>query len=198
MTRQKGIPTLLEAAALVHQVRPSVRFLLVGPRQGEGPLAVTQAEIDRHRPYVMAIGQRSDVPALLALADVFAFPTEYREGVPRALLEAALAGLPIVTTRMPGCCDVIRDGWNGFLVPPRAPQLLAARILDLIRDRETARTMGHRAAELVRQEFNLVITVDRYVALYEELMDCCIRSAGHRAQGEMPALIRSTSLAKRL
>jgi glycosyltransferase involved in cell wall biosynthesis len=197
MTRQKGIPTLLEAAALVHQVLPSVRFLLVGPRQGEGPLAVSQAEIDRHRPYVMAIGQRSDVPALLALADVFAFPTEYREGVPRALLEAALASLPIVTTRMPGCCDVIRDGWNGFLVPPRAPQLLAARILDLLRDRETARTMGRRAAELVRQEFNLGITVDRYVALYEELMDCRIPSAGHRAQGEMPALARSTSLAKR-
>jgi glycosyltransferase involved in cell wall biosynthesis len=198
LTRQKGIPTLLEAAALVHKERPGVKFLLVGPRQSEGPFAVPQSEIERHAPYVTALGRRSDVPALLAIADVFAFPTEYREGVPRALLEAALAGLPIVTTRMPGCCDVIRDGWNGFLVPPRAPQLLAPRILDLLRDRETARTMGRRAAELVRQEFNLVITVDRYVALYEELMDRRIRSAGHRAQGEMPALTRSTSLAKRL
>ena len=66
MTRQKGILTLLEAAAFVHQARPGVRFLLVGPRQSEGPLAVTQAEIDRHAPYVMAIGPRSDVPALLA------------------------------------------------------------------------------------------------------------------------------------
>jgi glycosyltransferase involved in cell wall biosynthesis len=170
MTRQKGILALLEAAALVHEARPSVRFLLVGPRQSEGPFAVTQAEIDRHAPYVTAIGRRSDIPSLLGLADVFAFPTEYREGVPRGLLEAALAGLPIVTTRMPGCVDVVRDGWNGYLVPPRAPRILAARILDLLRDREAARIMGARAAALVRREFGLGLTVARYAALYGELM----------------------------
>jgi glycosyltransferase involved in cell wall biosynthesis len=176
MTRQKGIPTLLEAAALVHRNRPSVRFLLVGPRESEGPNAVTQAEIDRHSPYVLAIGPRSDVPALLGLADVFAFPTEYREGVPRALLEAAVASRPIVATRMPGCYDVVLDGWNGFLVPPRAPRILADRILDLLRDRESAHVMGARAAELVRKEFNIEITVARYAALYEELMNRSVRS----------------------
>jgi glycosyltransferase involved in cell wall biosynthesis len=176
MTRQKGIPTLLAAAALVHQHRPDVRFLLVGPRESEGPFAVTQAEIDRHAPYVLAVGPRSDVPALLGVADVFAFPTEYLEGVPRALLEAAVAGRPIVTTKMPGCTDVIRDGWNGFLVPPRDPRLLAERILDLLRDRVTAAAMGARAAELVRKEFNLEITVARYAAVYEDLVKRSSRS----------------------
>jgi len=176
MTRQKGIPTLLDAAALVHQHRPGVRFLLVGPRESEGPFAVTQAEIERHAPYVLAIGPRSDVPALLGLADVFAFPTEYLEGVPRALLEAAVAGRPIVTTRMPGCTDVIRDGQNGFLVPPRDPRLLAERILDLLRDRVTAAAMGARAAQLVRKEFNLEITVARYAAVYEDLVRRSVRS----------------------
>jgi glycosyltransferase involved in cell wall biosynthesis len=176
LTRQKGIPTLLEAAALVHELRPTVRFLLVGPRDSEGPLAVTQAEINRHAPYVVAIGPRSDVPSLLKTADVFAFPTEYREGVPRALLEAALAGLPIVTTRMPGCSDVIRDGWSGFLVPPHAPRLLASTILDLLDDRAAARRMSARATELVRQEFNLDLTINRYVAAYNELLDRPVRS----------------------
>lgn len=171
MTRQKGIPTLLEAAALVHEVRPGVRFLLVGPRESEGPLAVGQADIDRHAPYVIAIGPRSDVPALLGLADLFAFPTEYREGVPRVLLEAALARLPIVTTNMPGCRNVIRDGWNGFLVPPRAPRALATRILDLLRDRQTAQEMADRAAELVRRELGLETIVERYAALYAEILD---------------------------
>jgi glycosyltransferase involved in cell wall biosynthesis len=171
MTRQKGIPALLEAAARVHEARPNVRFLLVGPRESEGPLAVTQAEIDRHAPYVKAIGLRSDVPGLLALANVFAFPTEYREGIPRVLLEAALAGLPIVTTAMPGCCDVVRDGWSGFLVPPRDPRMLAARIIDLLRDREKAQTMATRAAERVREEFALETVVARQVSLYRELLD---------------------------
>jgi glycosyltransferase involved in cell wall biosynthesis len=170
MTRQKGIPTLLQAAALVHQERPGVRFLLVGPRESEGPLAVTQAEIDRHAPYVMAVGQRSDVPSLLRLADVFAFPSEYREGVPRALCEAALAGAPIVSTNMPGCCEVVRDGWNGYLVPPGKPHLLATRILDLLRDRNRAREMGARGAAPVRQEFGLASIVARHAEVYKELL----------------------------
>jgi glycosyltransferase involved in cell wall biosynthesis len=177
MTRQKGIPALLKAAAQVHEVRPDVRFLLVGPRESEGPLAVTQAEIDRHAPYVKATGPRSDIPALLALANVFAFPTEYREGVPRVLLEAALAGVPIVTTTMPGCAEVIRDGWNGFLVPPGASHVLAARILDLLRNREKGRAMADRAAELVRKEFSLETVVAHHATLYRELID---QSAGSR------------------
>ena len=142
MTRDKGIPTLLEAAALVHEARSGVRFLLVGPLESEGPATVTQAEIDRHAPYVRAIGQRADIPALLGLADVFAFPTECREGVPRVLLEAAAAGLPIVTTTMQGCGEVVRDGQTGVLVPPREPRMLAGKILDLLGDRTTARAMG--------------------------------------------------------
>ena len=170
MTRHKGIPTLLKGAALVHRARPDVKFLLVGPRESEGPLAVTQSEIDKHAPYVIAVGPRSDVPALLRLADIFAFPTEYREGVPRVLLEAALAGVPIVSTSMPGCCEVIRDGWSGFLVPPHAPDRLAARIIDLFRDRKTARTMADRAEELVTQKFSLRIIVARHAALYSELL----------------------------
>lgn len=171
MTRQKGIPALLDAAARVHEVRPDVRFLLVGPRESEGPLAITQAEIDRHAPYVKAIGPRSDIPALLRLANVFAFPTEYREGVPRVLLEAALAGLPIVTTTMPGCAEVIRDGWNGLLVPPGAPRVLAAKILHLLANREKGVAMANRAAEYVRREFSLTTVVDRHAALYRQLID---------------------------
>jgi len=170
MTRHKGIPTLLKAAAMVHQVRPDVKFLLVGPRESEGPLAVTQAEIDQHAPYVVATGPRSDVPALLKLADLFAFPTEYREGVPRALLEAALASLPIVSTSMPGCCEVVRDGWSGFLVPPHAPDCLASRIIDLLGERKTAKIMADRAEQLVAEKFSLRMIVARHVALYAELL----------------------------
>ena len=170
MTREKGIPTLLKAAALVHRTHPDVRFLLVGPRESEGPHAVTQAEIDQHAPYVVATGPRSDVPALLRLADVFAFPTEFREGVPRVLLEAALASLPIVSTNMPGCCEVIRDGWSGSLVPPHAPDRLAAGIIALLRNRKAAGIMAGRVERLVAQKFSLRMIVARHVALYGELL----------------------------
>jgi glycosyltransferase involved in cell wall biosynthesis len=167
MTRQKGIGTLLMAAAAVHSVRPDVRFLLVGPRESEGPNAMTQAEIEAHAPYVIATGPRSDVPALLGVADAFAFPTEYREGIPRALCEAALAKVPIVTTSMPGCLQVVRDGWNGYVVPPRAPERLAARILDLLGNRDQASLFAARGVKPVCHTFSLAAIVSRYATLYD-------------------------------
>jgi len=166
LTVQKGIPTLLEAARMVQAVRPAVRFVLVGPRESEGPFAVDQALINQHAPHVIALGARSDVPALLGLAKVFAFPTEYREGIPRVLLEAGLAGVPIVTTDMPGCGDVVTDNWNGRLVPPRDPRALAGAILNLLQNPTRAAIMGQRSIELVRQKFDLNVVADRYTDLY--------------------------------
>jgi glycosyltransferase involved in cell wall biosynthesis len=166
LTKQKGIPTLLEAADIINRRDPDVRFVLVGPQETEGPFAVSHREIDRRAPYVVSLGIRADVPELLRKADVFAFPSEYREGIPRALLEAGLAGLPIVATRIPGCTDVVKDGWNGYLVPPRNPQLLANRILDLLDDRTTAAAMGRRSISLVQREFSLAKVVEQYAHMY--------------------------------
>jgi glycosyltransferase involved in cell wall biosynthesis len=176
MTRQKGIHTLLKAADLVNRVRPATRFLLVGPSETEGAEAIGPDEIARHAPYVIATGKRQDVPGLLHMADVFAFPTEYREGVPRVLLEAALARLPIVTTDMPGCSDVVRDGWSGLLVPPRDPVRLAEGIIASLDDRDRARTMADRAARLVVDEFGLTRNVALYASAYRELLDRGARS----------------------
>lgn len=171
LTQQKGIPTLLKAADIVHATHPQVRFILVGPRESEGPFAIPQEEIEQRAPYVVALGARTDVPALLMQADIFAFPSEYREGIPRVLLEAGLAGLPIVTTRMPGCSDVVTEGWNGHLVPPRDPQRLAKRIMDLLQDRAAATAMGQRSISLVRGEFSLNSVLDRYESLYRWALD---------------------------
>lgn len=166
LSRIKGLATLLEAASIVNRLRPDVRFILVGSRESESRLAVSQEDIDRHAPYVRAIGSRNDVPALLGLADVFAFPTELREGVPRALLEAALAAVPIVTTNMPGCMDIVEDGVSGLVVPPRDQTRLAQAIFSLLDDPERAAAMGRRAGALVRKEFSLELTVDRYARAY--------------------------------
>lgn len=170
LTRQKGIPTLLAAAERLAARRADVRFLVVGPRETEGPLAVSQAALDRHAAYVQALGPRDDVPALLALADVFVLPTEYREGVPRALLEAGLAGLPLVATRMPGCTRVVRDGWNGRLVAPGDAAALASTIEAVLDAPEEARAMGARSRTIVEGEFSLERVARAYADLYAEVL----------------------------
>lgn len=170
ITRQKGIAALLKAADLVSRKRPNVRFVLVGPRDSEGPLAITEAEIAAHAPTVVATGPRSDVPALLRMADVFAFPTEYSEGVPRVLLEAALAGVPIVTTDMPGCLEVVDDGVTGRLVPTRAPERLAAQILAALENPARSAEMAARLPSKVRANFTVAAGAERHVALYRKLL----------------------------
>ncbi len=169
LNRIKGIPVLLEAAGIVHAARPGVRFLIVGPRESEGPFAVTDAELSEHAPYVHAIGSRSDIPALLSIADVFAFPTELREGVPRVLLEAAAAELPIVTTKMPGCVDIVKDNITGLLTEPGEPHAFANRILECLSDKQRSQRMASSARQLVEQQYSLDLTVDRYAAVYREV-----------------------------
>jgi glycosyltransferase involved in cell wall biosynthesis len=75
-----------------------------------------------------------------------------------------------VATRMPGCNDVIEDGRGGYLVPPRSPDALAARILDLVVDPNNAQAMARVAADLVRREFGLKLIVARYTGLYRTLL----------------------------
>ncbi len=176
ITRQKGISALLKAADLVHRERPGVRFLLVGPRGSEGALAISEAELAAHAPTVVAIGARTDVAALLRMADVFAFPTEYSEGVPRVLLEAALAELPIVSTSMPGCLEVIQDGITGRLVPPRAPEKLAEKILEALTHRDESAAMAARLPERVRGNFTVAAGAERHATLYRALLAARSRS----------------------
>src|SRR3546814_3608794 len=75
-----------------------------------------------------------DVRPFLTAAHVFVLPSYYREGLPRTLLEALATGRPIITTDMPGCREPVREGLNGFLVPPRNAEKLAAAMERFLAD----------------------------------------------------------------
>lgn len=165
----KGIRTLLAAGEIVHRVDPETQFVLVGPWENAGPADSDLRDFCRRSPAIRWIGPRSDIQALLALADVFVLPTEFREGLPRVLLEAALAGLPIVTTHMPGCMSVVQHGRTGLIVPPRTPGALAAAILEILASPERGREMGACGSERIRREFSLAHVSRQYAQLYEEL-----------------------------
>jgi glycosyltransferase involved in cell wall biosynthesis len=136
---------------------------------------MTAAEINQHAPYVVATGPRPDVPSLLAMADVFAFPSEYGEGVPRALMEAALCQLPLIATDLAGCREVITPGYNGTLVPLRDPKAFAAQILHTLNNRDQSAQMAARGPALIRGDFSLAAVVQRHAELYE----LQLRAPGH-------------------
>jgi glycosyltransferase involved in cell wall biosynthesis len=91
---------------------------------------------------------------------------------------------------MPGCIDIVRDGWSGLLVPPHSPRLLASGIIELLDGRDAAAAMGARASNTVRQEFGLDLTTARYVAAYNELLDDPIRRTTQAANSNLASPLR--------
>lgn len=160
---QKHLRDFVRVAAAVGQYRKDVHFLVVGDGDGR---ALLEKEIRRrgveHRVHLP--GWRRDIPEILARTDVFCM-TSLWEGLPRSLVEAMAAGLPCVVNAVDGCRDLIRDGENGFLIPPRHPLTTADRILRLLNDPSLAQTLGARARDTIGEEFD----IDGMVRAQEEL-----------------------------
>jgi glycosyltransferase involved in cell wall biosynthesis len=116
---------------------------------------------------VRLLGQRADVPRLLAGLDLFVLPSLW-EGLPYALLEAGAAGLPVVATDIPGNRDLITPGQTGYLARPNDPLDLAVTLLRALRDPERPR-LGQRLQVLVRSEYSLEQMIAAHAELYAEL-----------------------------
>ena len=116
-----------------------------------------------------ALGNRDDVPDLLAASDLFVLPSLW-EGLPMALIEAMASGLPIVATEVSGTIRVMVPGQTGILVPPGDAQKLAEAILQLLSDPERARAMGKAARRRVEREFSAQKQAEEHLALYHRLL----------------------------
>ncbi len=162
----KGFAYFVEAAERIAREMPNARFVLAG-RGGEGDRLRKQAAPlgDRFR----FLGQRHDVPALMAALDVLVVPS-VNEGMGRVLLEAGAAETPVVASRVGGIPDVVDDGETGLLVPPRDADALAGGVVELLRAPERLRFMGATAHAKVVPYFSLEEMVRRIENLYEELI----------------------------
>jgi glycosyltransferase involved in cell wall biosynthesis len=168
--RTKGVAEFVAAARDVRQRVPGAHFLLVGPADENSVDRLTPAELADVGAAVNWPGPRRDVPSVLAASDLFVLPSYLREGIPRVLLEAAAMGLPIVTTDVPGCKEVVEEGVNGFLVPGRDAAALAQAILRLAGDPELRRRFGEQSRRRAVTHFDLSVVVGQTRSLYQELL----------------------------
>ena len=88
-------------------------------------------------------------------ADIFVLPTYYREGVPRSILEALSVGLPIITTRTPGCRETVLEGKNGFLIPPKELEPLQKAVNYFLDNPDKIEAMGRESRKLAEQKFDV-------------------------------------------
>ena len=164
---QKAPLDFVRAAALVHQARPEVRFLLVGDGELREAVEKEIARLGLSR-IIQLTGWRRDIAELMRCLDVFLL-TSLWEGLPRVYLEALASGVPVVGTKVDGAAEVIRDGVNGYLVEAGDVRGLADRVLALLNDPRKALQMGHNGQALP-DEFDIRNMVRRQEREYERLL----------------------------
>lgn len=172
MLWEKGISDFVEAARRLRARKVLARFVLVGEPDSGNPAAIPRTQLQAwHREGVIEwLGQRSDIPEILADSHIVCLPSYYREGLPKSLIEAAAAGRPIVAADVPGCREAVRHGDNGFLVPNRDPEALAEALATLIQDPSLRQRMGASGRRRAETEFASALVCEATLALYRELL----------------------------
>jgi len=168
LTRQKGYPHLLQALALVPpDKRPLTLIAGDGPDrdQLEAMIKVNLLTKD-----VLLLGNRRDVPNLLAASDLFVLSSLW-EGLPLVLLEAAASGLPAVVTDVGGNAEVVKDGESGLLVLPGDEKGLATAISSLLADPAKRSRMGGEARRQYDRHYNLSSFISAHERCYESLVN---------------------------
>lgn len=173
MVREKGVIELTDAAELLRpDYEGRLEFWLCG-RLAQNADAVSREELERRcdGKYIKWLGFQKDIKSVLEQCHVMAFPSYYREGVPKSLIDACAVGRPIVTTDSIGCKDVVDDGVNGFLIPVKDSEALAQKLRLLLEDKELRVRMGRAARLKAESMFALDSVIEKHLNIYNEIRE---------------------------
>ena len=181
LTRDKGLPELMEAFEMILQAEPAARLLLVGwfDAAEDALDPELQTRILRH-PNIHCMGFVGDTAPCYRAMDLLVLPT-WREGFPNVVLEAAATGIPAVTTASTGARDSVVPEVTGFLIPPGYPYAIYEAVMKLIRDPARRQRMGQAARAWILEHYAeahvVGLTVDYYKGLLDERRPVSLQSA---------------------
>lgn len=169
LVHNKGVAVFVEAARILKKRGVDAVFQVAGGTT-DNPLAITKDQMEAMVADGAAewLGRVSDMPALLASCSLVAYPSYYREGIPKVLLESAAMGKAIVTTDHAGCREAVRHNYNGLLVPIKDPQALADAIHSCLDDPEKCAAMGANSRQRALDEFDVRHIVKQTIAVYDQ------------------------------
>lgn len=163
----KDHQSFLQAAKLIKNQFSMVQFLIVG--EGEARSAVENTVLSLGlKENVRVTGFRNDIPQILSILDIFVL-SSFLEGLGSSILEAMASSLPVVATNVGGIPEIVEDGINGILVPPRNSESLFQSILYLLKNEEKAKEMGQAGYRLVREKFSIEKMVREISRIYKLL-----------------------------
>lgn len=156
LVRGKGVLDYLDAARKVKKTHPEVGFDLVGPFDSN-PTAVRFEDICSYIEdgTVDFHGEQKNVQPFQGASSAFVLPSYYGEGTPKSALEAMATGRPLVVADAVGCREVVKDGVNGFLVPPRSPDAIAVAMAKLIEEPGLKERMGAESRKMAEDVFDV-------------------------------------------
>lgn len=171
MIEEKGIFVLVDAANKIkNQYKNRVEFLLCGGLD-DNPSAIKAKDLNAvcDGQYIKWLGYRTDVRDLLIKCHIVAFPSYYKEGLPKSLIEATAIGRPIITTNSIGCKETVIDGFNGYLIPIKDSNTLAEKLELLINDKELRLKMGLNSRQLAEKDFSIENVINKHIEIYKSL-----------------------------
>lgn len=164
----KGHQYLIDAMPAVLEKCPNTSFVFAGRGQLEAELKERVNRLGLAK-RVHFLGLRQDIAQILALLDVFVLPS-LSEGLSMAILEAMMAGRPVIATHVGGNPEIVLDRETGFLVPPKDSQALAERLITLLTDRNQAARFAESGRRRAESQFSLYTMVGAYQSLYNECL----------------------------
>lgn len=172
MLKDKGVEEFVEAARRIKVVEPDWRFVLAGAAGYDNPSAIRDDQLQAWKAEgcVEWQGHVNDMVPLFRESSIVCLPS-YREGMPKALLEAAAAGCAVVATDVTGCREAVVAGVTGDLVPVRNIEALTDTLLSLIKDKSRRHAYGTNGQERARALFSVNSVVNQTMEIYKDLLD---------------------------
>jgi glycosyltransferase involved in cell wall biosynthesis len=166
---EKGIRELVDAFSMVFESNKKIKLLVVGSPDVNNPRHVDLEYIEsfKQSESIRFLGTSNNIRDLLYLSDIFIYPSYYREGIPRGILEALSMSLPIITTDMPGCNLTVISNLNGFLIPPRSTKAIINVINQIVLTPSQLKSIGFESRKLALKEFSNFVIYHDMMNLYE-------------------------------
>lgn len=175
ITPLKGHVYFLKAMAKVIRSNPFVKIWIIGDASAKKEAYKQELELLVYRlgltDHVTFLGNRQDVPQLLAQTDVAVLASTVPEAFGRVVLEAQAAGAPVVATQVGGVVEIIDHEKTGLLVLPKDPDAMAQAVLRLVNDRKFAAELAVNARKKIEEKFTLDHMAGQTIKVYQELLE---------------------------
>jgi glycosyltransferase involved in cell wall biosynthesis len=169
----KGVLELIQAAQnLQSKFDGRIKFILAGDCDAENLAVLNENKLKKilFPNYIEWIGFQTDMISVYKEADIIVLPS-YREGLPKALIEACAIGRPIITTDVPGCRECVINGFNGFLVTVKDSDSLCNKLEELILDPDMRKIFGINSRKLAEREFSIQSVIEKTFKIYDDLIN---------------------------